>query len=313
MIISKKAIPRRTVLRGMGATLALPLLDSMVPALSALAKTAGKPVNRFGVVYVPNGDDHENYLPAAEGADYELTPTLSALAPFREQMLVVSGLNCVPSPRAAGRCARQGQHAVPDRRVAADQRDLARRRHLDGPDPRQRDRQADAACRRSSWRSNRARPPAPATRLCVRLHEHDFLEEREHAAADAEQPARRVRAPVRRQPAAPIPVRAGADPSRPQHARFGHAKRSRSCRARCRPADRTKLSEYLEAIRDVERRIQMAEAQSDQELPVVEHPAGIPADCEDHMKLMFDLQVLAYQTRPDARHHVHARAASSAA
>jgi hypothetical protein len=63
MIISKRAIPRRTMLRGMGAMLALPLLDSMVPRLSALQKTAGKPVNRFGVFYVPNGMIMKNYLP----------------------------------------------------------------------------------------------------------------------------------------------------------------------------------------------------------------------------------------------------------
>ena len=84
MIISKKAIPRRTVLRGMGAMLALPLLDSMVPALSTAGETAAKPINRFGVVYVPNGMIMQNYLPASEGTAYELTPTLSALAPHRE-------------------------------------------------------------------------------------------------------------------------------------------------------------------------------------------------------------------------------------
>src|SRR5713101_9806123 len=98
MFIAKKAIPRRTVLRGIGATLALPFLDSMVPALSALAKTAAKPVNRFGVMYVPNGMIMKNYLPAAEGAGYELTPTLAALAPFRDQMLILSGLECIPTP-----------------------------------------------------------------------------------------------------------------------------------------------------------------------------------------------------------------------
>src|SRR2546425_1794034 len=102
MFIAKKVVPRRTVLRGIGVTLALPFLDSMVPALSALAKTAAKPVNRFGVVYVPNGMIMKNYLPAVEGAAYELTPTLSALAPFRQQMLVLSGLECVPTPGRPG-------------------------------------------------------------------------------------------------------------------------------------------------------------------------------------------------------------------
>ncbi len=85
MIIAKKALPRRTVLRGMGSMLALPLLDSMMPALSALQKTAARPINRFSVMYVPNGMIMKNYLPLTEGAAYELTPTLSALAPFRER------------------------------------------------------------------------------------------------------------------------------------------------------------------------------------------------------------------------------------
>src|SRR3977135_2079121 len=80
MFVAKKAVPRRAVLRGIGATLALPFLDSMVPALSALAKTAANPVNRFGVMYVPNGMIMQNYLPALEGAGYELTPTLTARA-----------------------------------------------------------------------------------------------------------------------------------------------------------------------------------------------------------------------------------------
>src|SRR3954470_24590118 len=106
MIITKKAIPRRALLRGLGASLALPLFDSMVPALSAMAKTAAKPVHRFGVVYVPNGMIMPSYLPRVEGAAFELTPTLSPLANWRERVLILSGLDCTPSPGRPG-----GPHA----------------------------------------------------------------------------------------------------------------------------------------------------------------------------------------------------------
>ena len=115
MFISEKAIPRRTVLRGMGAMLALPLLDSMVPALSAVAKTAGKPVNRFGVMYVPNGMIMKNYLPLVEGTAFELTPTLAPLAKFREQILVLTGLECIPTPGRPG-----GAHAKASTRFLTD-------------------------------------------------------------------------------------------------------------------------------------------------------------------------------------------------
>ena len=92
MIITKKAISRRTVLRGLGTTLALPLLDGMVPALTAAARTAAGTASRLGIVYVPNGIVMEQWTPATEGAGFELTPTLKPLARFRERMTVVTGL-----------------------------------------------------------------------------------------------------------------------------------------------------------------------------------------------------------------------------
>src|SRR5688572_13467201 len=93
MFISKLALPRRTFLRGMGITLALPLLDSMVPALSAIQKTAGKPVRRMGFVYIPNGASMPHWQPAGNGALTELSPTLSPLEPFKNQVIVPIGLS----------------------------------------------------------------------------------------------------------------------------------------------------------------------------------------------------------------------------
>src|SRR5688572_7446537 len=102
MFISKKVLDRRTVLRGIGTTLALPLLDAMVPALSATARTAANPVKRLGVCYVPNGISMEYWTPANEGNDFELTQILQPLAPFKSQMLVLSGLRALWTPAHAG-------------------------------------------------------------------------------------------------------------------------------------------------------------------------------------------------------------------
>jgi hypothetical protein len=102
MLITKKAIPRRAVLRGLGATMALPLLDAMVPPLTALQNTPAKPITRFGVMYVPNGMVMNQWTPVAEGVGFELTPTLAPLAPFRNDLLVLSNLACVPSPDVRG-------------------------------------------------------------------------------------------------------------------------------------------------------------------------------------------------------------------
>ena len=92
MFITKKSLPRRTFLRGMGATLALPLLDSMIPARTLLAQTAAKPLPRLGFVYVPHGAIMDKWTPAAVGGGFEYTPILKPLEPFRDYVNVVSGL-----------------------------------------------------------------------------------------------------------------------------------------------------------------------------------------------------------------------------
>jgi hypothetical protein len=117
MMIAKKSIGRRTVLRGLGASVALPLLDAMVPALTAFQKTPAKPVNRFGAVYVPNGIMMAQWTPAAEGTDFEFTPILKPLEPFRERLLVLSGLNSTPP---AGQTGAVGVHARASTRFLTD-------------------------------------------------------------------------------------------------------------------------------------------------------------------------------------------------
>src|SRR5205809_5959688 len=92
MIITKKALPRRTFLRGMGATLALPLLDAMIPSMTALAKTPADPVRRLGFVYMPMGSDISRWTPAGEGRGIELSPTLQSLAPVADQLTVFTNM-----------------------------------------------------------------------------------------------------------------------------------------------------------------------------------------------------------------------------
>src|SRR6187399_3117057 len=92
MFITRKHLPRRTFLKGIGVTMALPLLDSMVPARTLLAQTAAKPVSRLGFVYVPHGAIMDKWTPATEGAGFEFTPILKPLEPFRDRLNVVSGL-----------------------------------------------------------------------------------------------------------------------------------------------------------------------------------------------------------------------------
>ena len=115
MIITKKVISRRAMLHGMGSMLALPLLDAMVPALEAKPAQSGKPIHRFGVMYIPNGMIMNKWTPVLDGTAYEFSPTLSSLAPFRDQLLVLSNLACVPTPGRPG-----GAHAKATTRFLTD-------------------------------------------------------------------------------------------------------------------------------------------------------------------------------------------------
>src|SRR5216110_1000090 len=294
MIVSKKAIPRRTVLRGMGSMLALPLLDAMMPALSAMQKTAARPINRFGVMYVPNGMIMKNYLPPTEGAGYELSPTLSSLAPFRDQLLVLSNLACVPTPGRPG-----GAHAKATTRfltdvtpptsetwldagISMDQilaQEIGKRTQVASLELAIESGETAGACdvgfacaytNTISWRS--ANTPLPTQ------HNPRVVFERLFGDSGSTTPqARRARIEQDRSVLDSVIAEA------------------RSLSGSIGAGDRAKLVEYLDAIRDVERRIARAEEQSARDLPVVDHPAGVPDSFDDHVKLMCDLQVLAYQ------------------
>ena len=297
MTITKKAIDRRTVLRGLGVSVALPLLDAMVPALTAFQKTAAKPVNRFGAVYVPNGIMMREWTPSAEGNAFEFTSTLKPLEPFRDRLLVLSGLNSTPPAKQSGA---PGVHARASTRfltdtppkvtngsdleagISMDQiaaKELGHHTQLASLELGLESTESAASCDNGfncvytstiSWRSSTT--PLPTE------HNPRQVFERMFGDAASTDPATRL-ARIQQE-------RSILDSVSQRIAKLGQQVGS---------GDRAKLDEYFEAIRDVERRIQNAEQQSSKELPVVDQPAGIPATFEQHAKLMYDLYALAYQ------------------
>jgi len=291
MIITKKAIPRRTVLRGIGASLALPLLDGMVPAFASLRNTVAKPVGRLGVVYVPNGMAMEYWTPAAEGTAFELTPILQPLAPFRDELLVLSGLSGVRGGGAHASASTRFLTGTPSKQteydlhggISMDQfaaRELGQYTQLASLelalDGRDNAGSCDAgySCAYTntiSWRS--ATTPLPMENNPRAVFERLFGD-----SGSTDTAARLARIREERSVLDSVTDKVAA------------------LERGLGPGDRGKLGEYLEAVRDIERRIQKAEQQSAQQLPVVEQPAGIPATYKEHAELMFDLQVLAYQT-----------------
>ncbi len=294
MIASRKSIPRRTMLRGLGASLALPLLDGMIPALTAQARTAAAPVHRFGVVYVPNGMVMESYLPATQGASFELTPTLQALAPFRSQTTVLSGLDCVPSPGRPG-----GAHAK------------ASTRYLTDISPPTSETWLDAGISVDQILANQLGAQTQLASLELAIENSDTAGACDVGFACAYTNTISWRSantplPMQHNPRAVFERLFGDAGSTDARARLSRIRQQRSVLDSVReevaglsrdlgPGDRGKLTEYLDSVRDVERRIERAESQSGRELPVLDRPSGAPASYEDHVKLMFDLEVLAYQ------------------
>src|SRR5436190_10148368 len=285
--LTAKSLSRRTVLRGIGATIALPFLDAMVPS----ARAAGKPVNRFMAFYVPNGMAMDYWLPKTEGANFELTPILEPMAPFRNRMLVLSGLRASWNYIHAGASGsfltgtpRGGkteieiiadvsmdqllaQHFRQDTQLAS--LELS----MDGP--------ANAgACtgilscaytHTISWRS--ATQPLP-----MEYNPRSVFEKLFGDSGSTDRAAREAR--LRQHKSILDSV----------------AAKLASLKRELGPEDQVKVSEFTEAVRDVERRVEKAEEQHAIELPAMEQPQGVPPAFEDHLALMLDLQLPAVQS-----------------
>jgi hypothetical protein len=291
MIVTGKALPRRTVLRGLGAAIALPLLDSMVPALTRVARAAS-PVHRLAVVYVPNGVVMSEWTPAAEGSAFEITPILRPLAAVRDRVIVVSGLrNGPPNYAVHGAASTRflttepplaSTGSVVEAGISVDQlvaSHFSRETQLASLElslesPFAGVCDVGSSCVYTdtiSWRSRAT--PLPMEYNPRAVFERLFGEADTIGAA-----ARAARLAARRSLLDSV---AGS---------------MADLRRGLGAADRAKLNEHLQAIRDLERQIQRAEDQGARELPSLDRPVGVPAGFSDHARLMFDLQVLALQS-----------------
>jgi hypothetical protein len=293
MFITKKHLPRRTFLRGMGVTLALPLLESMVPARTLLAQTAAKGAPRLGFVYVPHGAIMDKWTPAAEGVGFEFTPILKPLEPFRERLNVVSGLghkaadttavhSLSPTTWLSGVRPKATQGVDAYAGITADQiaaqaigqetvlpsMELATEDHsgLIGSCDR------DYGCiymNTLSWRT-------PTTPLPMEINPRKVFERMFGQGGSAAERLARI--------------------EEDRSILDAITKDVASLQLQLGPSDRQMMTQYLDNLREIERRIQRAEkSQGDEALLLPTRPAGVPFDFEEHVRLMYDLMAIAYQ------------------
>jgi hypothetical protein len=299
MFITQKSLPRRTMLRGLGAAFALPLLDAMIPAATLTRLTPANPAMRLGFVYTPNGIIPKGWLPSTQGTGFAFAPTMKSLEPLRDKLLVLSNLAQI-NGRALGDGG--GDHARagatwltgihPKKTggaditagISADQiaaQEFSKTTQLGSLEIGLEEPTLAGDCDTGyscaytntvSWRT-------PTTPNPVEVNPRSVFE-RMFGDGETTDAASRIR-------------RMNEDRSLLDFAREDIARLQPDLGAR----DKSKLTEYLDGIRDIERRIQKAEEQSaTMKVPVIERPSSIPDEFEDHAKLMSDLMVIAYQT-----------------
>lgn len=286
-----KPLSRRTVLRGVGATIALPFLEAMSPTRFGLrAQARQSPAHRFQTIYVPNGMAMEYWTPKGLGRDFELSPILEPMASFRDQMLVISGMDGTWSGNHAGA---SGSFLTGTTRGGRNNTETLAEVSVDQILARAFERETQVASLEISMDKPANAGVCDLTLNCVYTHTLSWR--------TATQPL-----PMESNPRAVFERLFGDSGSTERAVREERLRQQRSILDSVReevaalkrelgPQDNLKIDEYTEAVRDVERRIQMAEEQIDVELPFFEAPEGAPASYEDHMELMFDLQLLAFQ------------------
>ena len=291
MFISKLSLPRRTFLHGMGAALALPFLEAMVPAFTATAKTAASPPRRLGFVYFPNGAVMDQWIPAQSGSQLQLSPILKCLEPYQDSVVVVGNLARAGTTIGDHAVAAAGwltgvyakQTEAQDVRagVTIDQI-VAKRIGQDTPFPSLEVATEDftgfvggctpgfscAYMDTVSWAT-------PTTPLPMEINPRVVFERMFGRPGTAEQRRRRMK--------------------RNQSVLDSIADDASALQRDLGARDRLRLTEYLEYIREIERRIQRTEAQNTSSVTTIDAPLGIPESFEEHVALMFDLLAVAYQ------------------
>ena len=291
MMITKKALPRRTFLRTVGATMALPLLDAMIPAATALEKTAAKPVRRLGFVFMPMGCDQSRWTPRSEKTLDELSPILESLGPVKDRVTALTNMELAN--------AYPGSHATSNSSFLS----AAKAKHTEGNDYYLGTTVDQVAAKQLGLETQ-----LPSLELSMDLMQ--TVGQCDNGYACVYQNNLSWSSPT-----SPLPSE--AHPRIVFEMLFGEGGSSAERRAALRkraslldaftsdvarlkrklgPTDRAKVDNYLETVREVERRIQRAEADTtNNPLPDLDRPVGVPAAYADHARLMFDLQLLAFQ------------------
>ncbi|MBZ5634842.1 MAG: DUF1552 domain-containing protein [Acidobacteriia bacterium] len=295
MFVTKKAISRRTILRGAGTAVALPLLDAMIPAFAPAATTT--PVRRFGVVYHPNGVIYDKWLPTGAGSQFELSPTLKGLEPFKDKLIVITGLfSDQAEPLGDG----GGDHS------------RACGSYLTGVHIKKSDSLLENAVSMDQIAAKAFERDTQLSSLQMTADENSLLGSCDLGYSCAYSSTVSWLTPTlplmaENNPRVLFERMFGSSDSTDARVRAARLKQDRSLldsvndrvsqlQRKLGTADNHKMNDYLAALRDVERRIQKAEEQSSKELPDVHQPAGIPDNFDDHVRLLYDLQLLAYQS-----------------
>ena len=292
MFITKRSLPRRTFLRGVGSVIALPFLESMAPAMTPSAQTSARSPLRFGAVYLPNGCPMDYWMPKTTDGSLEITPVLKPLEPFRNQMTVINNLSRAGGKNSTdhavssagwltGAWAKQTEAEDIRVGIGIDQV-LAKQVGQETPFP-----SLEFATEDFSGYVGGCVPGYS----CAYMNTIAWASETEGLPMEINPRVAFERMFGRAGTAAQQQARRRED----QSILDSIAQEARALQARVGAADRGRLSDYLENVREIERRIQKTEARNAAEVSALDAPLGVPDSFEEHMALMFDLLVVAYQ------------------